>query len=234
MKNRKSDNVNLEHKKTMFFLIGMVVTLLTIWVSFEWRTYERNLMDLGQLDIDVEDEIIPITQRQQQPPPPPPPAPPEVIQIVENEAEIEEVEFESTEMEESEEIEFVEEVEEETDEIFNFAVVENKPVYPGCEKYATEDEKFQCFNQSIIKHINKNFKFPEMARQMGIQGRIYVNFVVEKNGSISNVTIARGVDKLLDDEAMRVVKLLPKFQPAKQRGKPVRMQYTVPINAKLQ
>ena len=234
MKNRKADNVNLEHKKTMFFLIGMVVTLLTIWIAFEWRSYERNLMDLGQLNIDIEDEIIPITQRQQQPPPPPPPAPPEVIQIVENESEIEEVEFESTEMEESEEIEFVEEVEEVTDEIFNFAVVENKPVYPGCENYATEEEKFQCFNSSIMKHISKNFKFPEMARQMGIQGRIYVNFVVEKNGSISNITIARGVDKLLDDEAIRVVKLLPKFQPAKQRGKPVRMQYTVPINAKLQ
>lgn len=234
MKNRKSDSVNLEHKKTMFFLIGMVVTLMTIWVSFEWRSYERNLMDLGQLEIDVDDEIIPITQTQQKPPPPPPPAPPEVIQIVENEAEIEEVEFESTEMEESEEIEFVEDIEEETDEIFNFAVVENKPVYPGCEKYATEDEKFQCFNSSIIKHINKNFKFPEMARQMGIQGRIYVNFVVEKDGSISNVTIARSVDKLLDDEAIRVVKKLPKFAPAKQRGKAVRMQYTVPINAKLQ
>ena len=218
----------------MFFLIGLVVALFSIWVAFEWKSYERSLMDFGQLNVDIEDEIIPITQRQQQPPPPPPPAPPEVIQIVENESDIEEVEFESTEMEESEEIEFIEEVEEETDEIFNFAVVENKPVYPGCEKLTTEEEKFNCFNQSIMNHIGKNFKFPEMARQMGIQGKVYVNFVIEKNGSISNVTIARGVDKLLDDEAMRVVKTLPKFQPAKQRGKAVRMQYTVPINAKLQ
>ena len=148
--------------------------------------------------------------------------------------EIEEVEFESTEMDESEEIEFVEEVEEETDEIFNFAVVENKPVFPGCEKFATEDERFNCFNQNIMKHIGKNFKFPEMARQMGIQGRVFVNFVIEKDGSISNVIVARGVDELLDKEAIRVVKTLPKFKPAKQRGKPVRMQYTVPINAKLQ
>jgi protein TonB len=85
-----------------------------------------------------------------------------------------------------------------------------------------------------MTHIGKNFKFPEMARQMGIQGRVFVNFVIEKDGSISNVTVARGVDPLLDDEAMRVVKGLPRFQPAKQRGKPVRMQYTVPINAKLQ
>ena len=234
MKNRKADSLNLENKKTTFFLIGLVATLTFVWIAFEWRTYERSLMDLGQLDMQVDDEIIPITQRQQQPPPPPPPAPPEVIQIVENDLEIEEVEFETTEFDESEEIEFIEEVEEETDEIFNFAVVENKPVYPGCEKYATEDERFNCFNQSIMTHIAKNFKFPEMARQMGIQGRVFVNFVIEKDGSISNVTVARGVDPLLDDEAVRVVKSLPKFQPAKQRGKAVRMQYTVPINAKLQ
>ena len=124
--------------------------------------------------------------------------------------------------------------EEESDEIFNFAVVENKPVFPGCEKFATEDEKFMCFNQQIMKHIGKNFEFPELARQMGIQGKVYVNFVIERNGRVSSITIARGVDKLIDDEAIRVIKKLPTFQPAKQRGKPVRMQYTVPINARLQ
>jgi protein TonB len=153
---------------------------------------------------------------------------------VEDDLEIEEVEFESTETDESEVIEIVEEVPEEEDEIFNFAVVENKPIYPGCENLATEDEKFMCFNQNIMTHIGKNFDFPELARQMGIQGKVYVNFVIEKNGKVSNVTIARGVDKLIDDEAIRVIKLLPKFTPAKQRGKPVRMQYTVPINARLQ
>lgn len=234
MKNRKADSLNLENKKVTFFLAGLVFTLSVVFIAFEWRFYERSLMDLGQLNIDADDEIIPITQRQQQPPPPPPPAPPEVIQIVENDLEIEEVPFETTEFDESDEIEFIEDVDEDTDEIFNFAVVENKPVFPGCEKFATEEERFNCFNQSIMTHIGKNFKFPEMARQMGIQGRVFVNFVIEKDGSISNVTVARGVDPLLDDEAMRVVKGLPRFQPAKQRGKPVRMQYTVPINAKLQ
>ncbi len=234
MKDRKDEKANLENKKATFFLLGLAFTLALTFFAFEWKTYERNLMDLGQLNVDVEDEIIPITQRQNTPPPPPPPAPPEVIQIVENDVEIEEVSFETTEMSESEEIEFIEETEEDTEEIFNFAVVENKPVYPGCENLATEEEKFNCFNASIMKHISKNFKFPEMARQMGIQGKVYVNFVIEKDGSISNVTIARGVDKLLDDEAIRTVKTLPKFQPAKQRGKSVRMQYTVPINAKLQ
>ena len=85
-----------------------------------------------------------------------------------------------------------------------------------------------------MKHIGKNFEFPELARQMGIQGKVYVNFVIERNGRVSSITIARGVDKLIDDEAIRVIKKLPTFQPAKQRGKPVRMQYTVPINARLQ
>lgn len=234
MKDRKADNANLETRKTFFFFLGLVLTLGIVYGAFELKFYERSLMDLGQLDLDIDDEEVIMTQREPTPPPPPPPAPPEVINIVENEVEIEEVEFESTETDQTDEIVFVEKVEEETDEIFNFAVVENRPVYPGCEKFATEDEKWECLNKNIMTHIAKNFKFPEMARQMGISGRVFVNFVIEKDGSISNVTVARGVDKLLDDEAIRVVKTLPKFQPAKQRGKAVRMQYTVPINAKLQ
>ena len=200
----------------------------------EYRSYEKGPGDLGKLSFDEDDEIAIITNRTPPPPlPPPPPAPPEVIQIVENDLEIEEIELESTETDESEEIEIIED-EEEDDEIFNFAVVENKLVFPGCEKLATEDDKFMCFNQEIMKHIGKNFEFPELARQMGIQGKVYVNFVIEKNGKVSSVTIARGVDKLIDDEAVRVIKKLPTFTPAKQRGKPVRMQYTVPINARLQ
>jgi protein TonB len=91
-----------------------------------------------------------------------------------------------------------------------------------------------CFQKKMQEHVAKNFVFPEMARQMGISGKIFVNFVIEKDGSISNVTVARGVDKSLDDEAVRVIKKLPKMQPAKQRGKPVRMQFTMPINARLQ
>ena len=106
----------------------------------EYRSYESGPGELGKMSYDDEDEIAIITNRTPPPPPPPPPpAPPEVIQIVENDLEIEEVEFESTETDESEEIEIVEE-EEEDDEIFNFAVVENKPIFPGCEKKATEDD----------------------------------------------------------------------------------------------
>jgi|TARA_B110000238_G_scaffold174405_1_gene194109 protein TonB len=234
MKKRKTIKADAENKKSLFLLIGLTVSLAMTLFFLELKSYEGGPADLGRVDFQDDDEIAIITNRTPPPPPPPPPpAPPEIIQIVENDLEIEEVEFESTETDESEEIEIVED-DEESDEIFNFAVVENKPVFPGCEKFATEDEKFMCFNQQIMKHIGSNFEFPELARQMGIQGKVYVNFVIERNGRVSSITIARGVDKLIDDEAIRVIKKLPTFQPARQRGKPVRMQYTVPINARLQ
>ena len=123
---------------------------------------------------------------------------------------------------------------EESDELMNFANVEVKPVFPGCEEHSTEDERFMCFNQSIMKHVGENFEFPYRAIENGIEGKVYVNFIIEKNGEISTVTIARGVHELIDDEAMRVIKLLPNLTPALIQGKPVRMQYTVPITARLQ
>jgi len=118
-------------------------------------------------------------------------------------------------------------------EIFSFAVVENKPVYPGCEAEINEESKFNCFNSSIMKHVAQTFIFPKEARQKGIQGKMYINFVIEKDGSVSSVNVARGVDPLLDLEALRVICSIPQMQPAYQKGKPVRMQYTIPINARL-
>lgn len=120
-----------------------------------------------------------------------------------------------------------------SDEIFNFAIVDQKPIFPGCESFPTEELRFVCFNKKIMNHITQYFEYPELARQMGIQGKVYVNFVIEKNGRVSSVTIARGVDKLIDDEAIRIIRLLPKLGPAMNNGKAVRMQYTVPINASL-
>ena len=108
------------------------------------------------------------------------------------------------------------------------------PVFPGCEKKSSEEERFQCFNMNIIKHINRTFKFPEMARQMGIQGRVYCSFVIEKNGQLNELRISKGVSPILDLEALRVISLLPKFEPSTREGEPVRIQYTVPINARLQ
>lgn len=120
------------------------------------------------------------------------------------------------------------------EELYSFAKVENRPVYPGCENLKTEEERFDCFNQSARRFIGENFIFPEMAAQMGIQGKVWVSFVVDKEGKVTNVKVDRGVDKLVDEEAIRVVSMLPNMSPAKVGGRPVRMSYTLPINARLQ
>lgn len=235
MELKKSPKADLEKTRNVFLLIGLVVSLGVAVAAIEYRTYEKGPMDLGVLDVDIEDEIIPITEREQKPPPPPPPPPQEIIEVVSDEVELEEeLEIESIETDQEEVVEFIEVEEEESDEILNFAVVENKPVFPGCENEPTEEAKFQCFQKSLMLFIRDNVEYPEMSRQMGVQGRVFVSFVVEKDGSVSNVSVARGVDKMLDKSATDVVGKFPKMKPAKQSGRPVRMSYTVPINFRLQ
>lgn len=120
------------------------------------------------------------------------------------------------------------------DATLSFAAVEQVPVFPGCED-ETDNEKLKyCFSRGIMTHVARTFEFPKTARQKGIMGRIYISFVVERDGSISSIKVLRGVHPLLDLEGVRVISLLPKVEPAIQRGKPVRMSFTLPINAKLQ
>ncbi len=231
MESKKNPKANLEKKRGTFLLGGLLIALLIMVVAFSWRTYEKEAGDLGTLDLVLDDEMIPVTERQQKPPPPPPP-PPDIIEVVEDEVEIEEeLEIEETETDEDE-IVIIEE-EEESDEIFNFAVVENKPIFPGCEDAGSKDEQYICFQQKIGQHIRNNFQYPAMAKELGIQGKVYVSFVIGKNGEIKDIQIARGRDKDLDAEAVRIIKKLPRMKPAEQRGKAVPVAYTVPINFKL-
>ena len=213
MELKKNPEVSLEKKKGLFFQIGLIITLVIVFVAFEWKSYEKVNYDLGQLNLDdLEEEIIPITKQEIKPPPPPPP-PPEVIEIVEDEVEIEEeLEIEDTESDEDEMIE----IEEESDDEF-FMVVENMPEFPGGDL-------------GLMKYIQKNVKYPPIAKEYNITGKVYVSFIVDKSGSVTNVKIVRGVDKNLDAEALRVVRSLPKYKPGKQRGKPVRVMFTIPIN----
>jgi protein TonB len=213
MEAKKNPEVNLEHKRGLFLQIGLVVALLLVLVAFEYKSYEKVAYNLGQLNLDdLEEEIIPITKQEVKPPPPPPP-PPEVIEIVEDEVEIEnEIEIEDTESDEDEEIE----IEEEDDDEF-FMVVENMPEFPGGDL-------------GLMKYIQKNVKYPAIAKEYNITGKVYVSFIVDKSGSVTNVKVVRGVDKNLDAEAVRVVKSLPKYKPGKQRGKAVRVMFTIPIN----
>ena len=184
----------------MFFQIGLAVTLLAILIAFEWKSYDKSNYNLGDLNLDdMEEEIIPITRQEVKPLPPPPP-PPEIIEIVEDEVEIEkELEIEETETDEDEIIEI-----EEDDEEF-FMVVENMPEFPGGDL-------------GLMKFIQKNVRYPAIAKEYNITGKVYVSFIVDKQGNVTNVKIVRGVDKNLDAEALRVVSSLPKYKPGKQRG----------------
>ena len=213
MEPKKNPEISLEKKKGLFFQIGLVVTLVIVLGAFEWKSYEKVDYNLGQLNLDdLEEEIIPITRQEITPPPPPPP-PPEVIVIVEDIVEIvDEAKIETTESDEMVAIE----IEEESDEEF-FMVVENMPEFPGGDA-------------GLMKYIQKNVKYPPIAKEYNITGKVFVSFIVDKSGSVSDVKIARGVDKSLDAEALRVVKSLPKYKPGKQKGKPVRVMITIPIN----
>ena len=228
MNPRKNFKADLDARKGMFLQLGLVIALGLSWMAFEWRTYEGGVIDLGQLDAVIEDEEMLVTNRETPPPPPPPPAPVEVFKIVDNKIDIVELDLVSTEIDDDATVEIMEV--EAVEEVFNFVNVENKPVFPGCENL----ERFNCFNVKTRQFIGKNFEFPEMARQMGIQGKVWVSFIIEKDGRITDVAVDRGVDKLLDEEAMRVVKLFPKMTPAKVGGRSVRMRYSLPINARLQ
>ena len=213
MEPKKNPEVNLEKKRGLFLQIGLVIALLVVLGAFEYKTYEKIAYNLGALSLDdLEEEIIPITKQEIKPPPPPPP-PPEIIEIVEDDVEIEdEIEIEDTESDEDEEIEIIEEDDDEF-----FMVVENMPIFPGGDL-------------GLMKYIQKHVKYPAIAKEYNITGKVYVSFIVDKSGSVTNVKIVRGVDKNLDAEAVRVVKSLPKYKPGKQRGKSVRVMFTIPIN----
>jgi protein TonB len=219
MEVKKNPNVDLEKSRGTYLLIGLASTLLIIYLVFNYTTHEAGeIIELQGDAVQIEEEIVPITRQQQATPPPPPPAAAEVLNIVEDDVELEEeLEIEDTESDEDEEIEIIEvEEEEETDEVFQFAVIEDKPEFPGGEK-------------ALLQYLVSNTKYPEISIESDIQGTVYVQFVIDKSGKVTDVQIARGVDKYLDKEAIRVVKSMPPWKPGKQRGKAVKVQYFLPV-----
>ncbi|MFD0860988.1 energy transducer TonB [Sungkyunkwania multivorans] len=237
MEPKKNPKANLDRNIGLYFAIGLALITFLAWRGIEWKTYEKSGFEFDQLALDEElDEEVPITQQlQQPPPPPPPPAAPEVIDVVEDEEEVEETVIESTETDSEEVIEDVEdiEVEEEVEDVdVPFAVIEDVPVFPGCEGVA-KSKRRSCFQEQMNKHIRKHFRYPEIAQEMGVQGRVYVQFTIDKDGSITNVKM-RGPDKNLEKEAARIIGKLPKMTPGKQRGRAVRVPFSIPITFKLQ
>jgi len=234
MQIKKNPKADLTKNSNLYFAIGLAVILFISWRAIEWKTYDRSGYGYESLNIDDDDdEEIPITEQIKTPPPPPPPPPaPEIIEIVEDEEEIEETIIESTETDQEEIVEIVEVEEEFEDVDVPFAVIEDVPIFPGCER-VSKSKRRDCFQEQINKHIRKNFRYPEIAQEMGIQGRVYVNFVIDKDGSITSIRM-RGPDKNLEKEAQRIIAKLPRMTPGKQRGRAVRVPFSIPITFRLQ
>ena len=216
MELKKNPEANIEQKKTLLFMVGLVVALSSFCIIVQWKDYDMVQAMFGDMQYDQEEEeMIPITQQEIVPPPPPPPAAVE-IEIVEDDEEVEDIEIEETDIDEDTEVEIVEIVEEVEAEQEIFTVVEDMPGFPGGE-------------EELFRFLGKNIKYPAMAKDAGIKGTVYVNFVVWIDGTIKDVKVLRGIGGGCDEEAMRVVKNMPKWKPGKQRGKTVPVTYNLPI-----
>lgn len=224
MEEKKSPKANLENKKLTFILIGMIISLAVAWTVFEIKSYDkREIADIGRTAEVVEEEMVEITKQEQKPQPVEVPKQTTQIQVVEDDVEVEDVEI-NAEVDQNEVIEeYVapEVEEEEIEEAEIFTVVEEMPEFPGG-------------MAKLAEYLAKNIKYPQLARESGIQGRVFINFVVENDGSVTNVKVMRSLGGGCDEEAVRVVKSMPKWKPGKQRGKPVRVSYNLPVNFKLQ
>ena len=221
MELKKTPKADLENKRNIFIQMGLVIALGIVFVAFNIHDSVRSAAGFGDMEAaTIEDEVIPVT-----PPPPPPPKVVDVLTIVDDNVEIDiELEIDDSEADKATIIDALPQIqqkEEVVEESEIFVVVEDMPEFPGGET-------------ALRSFINKNVNYPVIAAENGIQGKVYVRFVVDKDGSVTNAEIARGIDPSLDQEALRVVRTLPKWKPGKQRGKPVRVSYTVPINFQLQ
>ena len=227
MEVKKSPKADLERRKGIFFEIGLVAALAILFLAFEWKVstnVEEEFMTVAEPT--MEEEVIPITQQMLKPPPPPPPAPKltDLIDIVEDDTDIEEqleIEYVEADVENREVQNYDYDGEYDPDatgEDDVFVTVEDMPVFPGGD---------------ITKWINKHVKYPMIAQENGVQGKVIVQFVVGKDGTVGDIKVVRGVDSSLDQEAVRVIKSMPKWKAGKQRGVPVKVSFTVPINFQL-
>ena len=228
MEVKKKAHLQLERNSGLYFAIGMTLVLALIYAALEWKTYEPdNEFLLGKLNIpeEIEDDIPPLVQFTQ---PPPPPVPPTSIEIAPDTPEIIESVINFPDPEPTTEIpEIVESnfTEPEVEEVIPFILIEEVPVFPGCEN---ADDKRRCFSEMMQEHVRHNFNYPERAIDLSLQGRVYVQFTVQKDGSIGDVKL-RGPHKLLEEEAARIISKMPMLIPGKQRGKAVKVPFGIPI-----
>lgn len=236
---KKNPDKELGRFSGLFFQIGLIAMLSITYVGIEWKSYEKDNLVLDTLNMQENfEEEIPVVNLNIPPPPPPPmAAAPEILKVVENETEVEEAVLQSTESNQNQVVEIVkfealqaEEIEEEV--TVPFAIIEQAPIFPGCENLAKEEQR-ACFQSKIDEHVRSNFNYPQIALELGIQGRVFVVFDIDKEGFITNVRM-RAPDRNLETEALRIISKLPQMIPGRQRGKPVKVSFSLPINFVLQ
>lgn len=232
MKPKKNPKIDLNKDRAMYFVAGLTLILLLTYIALEWKSYDK--IDYGLEAMNIDDELIeevPLTVHFTPPPPPPLIAPP-VIEIVDNKVDIIETEIMSDETNQDTQVIEVKEIEVaevEEDVTVPFVLIEDVPIFPGCENAS---DKRACFQKMMQKHINKTFQYPKLAKELEIEGRVHTMFVIQKDGSIGDIKM-RGPDKILEVEAARIIGKLPKMTPGKQRGNPVKVPFVVPITFKL-
>ena len=224
MKPKKNPKLDLSRNSGLYFVIGLNIMLLITWRALELKTYESTDEFISTITV-IEDikEDIPITETINTPPPPPPMATPEVIQVVEDVEEIDEVISKAIVS-----MEDVQVGEEEEEIIVPFAVIEKVPIFPGCEG-GSNTELRDCFQRKMQEHVKKHFQYPDIALELGISGRVFVMFEIDSKGYVTNIR-TRGPDRTLETEASRIIKALPVMTPGRQRGKSVKVPYSIPIN----
>ncbi|GGE24278.1 energy transducer TonB [Psychroflexus planctonicus] len=239
MESKKSEKADLSKKSFLFFQLGLAFMLATSLFLIEFKTYDKEDLDTGVVELDMlDDEDVPITEQLKTPPPPPPPPPaPEVIEVVEDDEEVEETIIESTEtsMDEIVEVEDVADIgeEEEIDDV-PFSSIQDVPIFPGCEKEKTNEDRRNCMSKKIQNFVNKKFD-TSLGSELGLSGvnRVYVRFKIDKTGKVVDVQ-ARSSHPRLTREGERVVGQLPSMKPGKQRGRAVGVIYTLPITFQVQ
>jgi periplasmic protein TonB len=225
MEVKKNPSKDIEQTKGLFLQVGLVFALFVILVAFEWKNYDRtdtSMFDMAQ--IIIPEEEIEITKQEEKPEPPPPPQVPD-IEIVEDDVEVDdELTFDDVDQNTAIDEYYVSRVDVADEEHFEaeiFTIVEEQPAFPGGDA-------------ALMEYLGKNISYPPMAKESGIQGTVFVQFVVEPDGSVSNAKILRGIGGGCDEEAIRVVRNMPKWKPGRQRGKPVRVYFNLPIRFILQ
>ncbi|MBR4803919.1 MAG: energy transducer TonB [Bacteroidales bacterium] len=228
MEAKKSPKADLEKKKGLFLEIGLVATLAIVLLAFNIKSYDQKEIEIITTHVDGPEEVdVDITRPDEPPPPPPEPevVTPTELNVVADNVEVADVDINAEDDQNQAQQEYVapvvEDKEEEKVEEEIFTVVESAPEYPGGEG-------------ELYKYLAKSIKYPEMAKQQNLEGRVFVTFVVEKDGSIANPKVLRDIGGGCGEEAIRVVRSMPKWKPGKQRGKAVRVQFNLPVMFQLE